>query len=334
MTTINQTHIDQLRTSIDVLVRVLKITDSIDVESARRLNPPDVQTLLRIGDRGQCIATDISKFLNVAPTTTSSIVDRLSRRGLVTRDRSDENRRIVHLTLTEQGQRVRSEIIDAQNKDCAAMLALLDTSERELFVGLLEKVPSKFLDYTNLVLYDIRMYRFYQISIYIIISVLLIGCARTPPAELVSFNQPPTIPDTVSGISHTEKVSVVGTPNDLITYLINLPLEEVFEEVEGLPAVDRTEPMTPDWGRVGTERRVILADGHQAAERLLEIKPSQSFRYQVWGFTNSAGSFARYAVGNRRRRNRCRARHQLDIYLQAQNARIYSPSHFFFDNMG
>lgn len=143
MTTINQTHIDQLRTSIDVLVRVLKITDSIDVESARRLNPPDVQTLLHIGDRGQCIAKDISNLLNVVPTTTSSIIDRLSRRGLVTRDRSDENRRIVHLTLTEKGQRVRSEIIDAQNKDCVLMLALLEPSERALLVGLLEKVSSK-----------------------------------------------------------------------------------------------------------------------------------------------------------------------------------------------
>ena len=129
-------------------------------------------------------------------------------------------------------------------------------------------------------------------------SALLFGCAQTPPAELVSFNKPPSIPDTLSGISHTEAVSVVGTtPDDLITYLINLPLEEIFEEVEGLPAVARTDLMTPDWGQVGTERRVILTDGHQAAERLLEIKTGQSFRYQVWGFTNSAGSFARYAVG-------------------------------------
>ena len=134
--------IAELRTAIDAMVRAFKITDDVVVGSAGKLNPSDVQALLFIRDHDLCIASDISAFLGVVPTTSSAIIERLVRRGLVVRDRTEANRRIVQLSLTRSGRQTTDAIIEEQNSHCAQMLARLEPAERGGFVRAMTKIAS------------------------------------------------------------------------------------------------------------------------------------------------------------------------------------------------
>ena len=133
--------IETLRAGIDVLVRVLKITDRLSVpDSELRLNPPDTQALLFIARHPQCISSAIGELLGVAPTTTTTIIDRLVRQDLVLRTRTEANRRVVLLALTPLGEGVVEKILEEQRRHCERMLDALPAEARPRFVANLQTI--------------------------------------------------------------------------------------------------------------------------------------------------------------------------------------------------
>ena len=100
------------------------------VEGALKLNPIDVQALLFIADHPGCTASVVGQHLGVVATTTSALLDRLVRYGLVLRERVESNRRIVHLSLRAAGQERVKRLIETANAHCRAMLEVLAPEER------------------------------------------------------------------------------------------------------------------------------------------------------------------------------------------------------------
>lgn len=143
MTTPTATQIETLRLSIDALVRVFRVTDSPALgRGMPKLNPPDIQALLFVARNPDCIAADVSAFLGVVPTTTSALVDRLVRQGLLLRARTEANRRVVLLQLTEMGEEVVRQIIAQQDDHCRIMLEALSETERETFLKAAQKIST------------------------------------------------------------------------------------------------------------------------------------------------------------------------------------------------
>ena len=139
----SQTQIDTLRLSIDALVRVFRITDSPALgPDAPRLNPPDMQALLFVAQNPDCISADVGAFLGVVPTTTSALVDRLVRQGLLLRARTETNRRVVLLRLTDTGAELVRQIIAQQNDHCRIMLEALSETERDAFLSAARKIAT------------------------------------------------------------------------------------------------------------------------------------------------------------------------------------------------
>ncbi len=141
MSKVSHTQIESLRLAIDALVRVFKITDSLKVDpSIPKLNPPDVQALLYISKNPHCISNDVSHFLGTSPTTTSALIDRLVRRGLILRGRTEENRRIVQLTCSADGERVAKKVIAEQDSHCEEMLRKLSAADRKNFLSAINTI--------------------------------------------------------------------------------------------------------------------------------------------------------------------------------------------------
>lgn len=136
--------LERLRQGIDTLVRVLKIADATQLPDGKApLNPSDSQTLIFVAMHEGCIGSDIAKFLGVSATTVSAIVDRLVRRGLVRRERTEANRRVVLLSVTPDGRKAAEAILDEQRKHCALMLEALSPSSRRDFVNHISKIAQK-----------------------------------------------------------------------------------------------------------------------------------------------------------------------------------------------
>jgi DNA-binding MarR family transcriptional regulator len=135
----------RLREAFVALIRNFKAPDRHHFGHGQKqpLNPPDTETLLFVGNHPDCMASDVAQYIGVAPTTASSIIDRLVRRDLLSRDRTEENRRVVKLRLTQKGNRATQRIIYLQLTKCAALLITLQPEERQVFLKLISKMASK-----------------------------------------------------------------------------------------------------------------------------------------------------------------------------------------------
>ncbi len=67
------------------------------------LTIPQFRSLAFLYRRGGCSLSELAEHLGVMPPTASSLVDRLVRSGLATRDLNESSRRQVVLQLTREG---------------------------------------------------------------------------------------------------------------------------------------------------------------------------------------------------------------------------------------
>ena len=84
--------------------------------------------------------TQLAQTAMVDPGNTSGIVDRLVREGWVERTRSDEDRRVVRITLSEKGQRVLHDLEPRHRAAVQEIMSGLSEEETALLGRLLEKI--------------------------------------------------------------------------------------------------------------------------------------------------------------------------------------------------
>jgi DNA-binding MarR family transcriptional regulator len=82
------------------------------IQKRVRLDTPDhgltftqLFVLASLNRHGQMKMSDLSERLGLTNSTTSGIVDRLVKMGLVCRNRSEQDRRVVYVALTDVSQR-------------------------------------------------------------------------------------------------------------------------------------------------------------------------------------------------------------------------------------
>ncbi|MEM1118470.1 MAG: MarR family transcriptional regulator [Bacteroidota bacterium] len=93
-----------------------------------------------LGVRGPSRMGAIADHLGVGQSAVTPLVDRLEAAGLAERRRSDADRRVWRVDLTEAGRDVFAAESAAYERLAAEMLAPLEPAERETLVGLLGKM--------------------------------------------------------------------------------------------------------------------------------------------------------------------------------------------------
>ena len=92
----------------EVLVSLRRVTRAIDLHSKHLmktagLTAPQMLILQTLRDQGDAIISDIANQVSLSQATVTSIMDRLEKRGLVIRERSNQDKRKVFASLTEAG---------------------------------------------------------------------------------------------------------------------------------------------------------------------------------------------------------------------------------------
>lgn len=72
------------------------------------LTHPQYLVMLALWERSPRSLRDLSEALQLDPGTLSPLVKRLERGGLVTRERDEQDERVLCLTLTAKGRRLRA----------------------------------------------------------------------------------------------------------------------------------------------------------------------------------------------------------------------------------
>jgi len=93
----------------DVLIALRRIIRAIDMRSRRLMQQagftgPQLLILQALGAHGEMSAGDLAREVNLSQGTVTSILDRLEKRGLIQRVRSETDRRKVFVTLTDSGK--------------------------------------------------------------------------------------------------------------------------------------------------------------------------------------------------------------------------------------
>jgi DNA-binding MarR family transcriptional regulator len=93
----------------DVLISLRKIIQSIDLHSRFLvkqvgLTGPQLIILQEVSKSGEIPIGKLAKTISLSQATVSGILDRLEKRGLVTRQRGETDRRQVFLQVTQQGK--------------------------------------------------------------------------------------------------------------------------------------------------------------------------------------------------------------------------------------
>lgn len=70
-----------------------------------QLTIPQIAVIILLNEHKEMSITDISQKMGLSKSTVSGIIDRMEKIGIITRKRSEHDRRIVTAILTEQFQR-------------------------------------------------------------------------------------------------------------------------------------------------------------------------------------------------------------------------------------
>lgn len=106
----------------------------------RGLTGPQFFALRILERRGQCGVSELAENLGVSLSATTGIVDRLYRSKLVTRERDENDRRVVWVKSTEAGSRLLKEVEAHRREKMSQTLGRLDEDDLVKLVEVMEKV--------------------------------------------------------------------------------------------------------------------------------------------------------------------------------------------------
>jgi len=139
MTEPTRAQVEQLTRAFERFTRRFKVAEAA-AAADNALNALDAETLVFIGDNPGCGMGDVARYLNVALTTMSSAVDRLVRKRLIERRRTEDDRRSLALTVTDQGRQAIDDHVAAYRELCRIMLRSLTPQEQGELIRLTEKI--------------------------------------------------------------------------------------------------------------------------------------------------------------------------------------------------
>jgi DNA-binding MarR family transcriptional regulator len=93
-----------------------------------------------LGRSGPLIMSQIADRANLSLSTATGLVDCLVSKGLVKRERSEEDRRIVRIELTSEGQNIYEQALQVRLHLVQGMLGALNKEEQETLVHLFRKI--------------------------------------------------------------------------------------------------------------------------------------------------------------------------------------------------
>jgi DNA-binding MarR family transcriptional regulator len=93
-----------------------------------------------LGDSGPRMMRELAEYLRLAVNSLTTIVDKLEHKGMARRQRSDEDRRIVRVELTDSGREVYDGAVEEKKHFLRGMLTTLTEDEQEIFLVLFRKI--------------------------------------------------------------------------------------------------------------------------------------------------------------------------------------------------
>lgn len=125
-----------------VLTRALDaVRKSIEKEiRTYGLNPTEFAVLELLYNKGEQSAQKIGEKVLIASSSITYVVDKLEKKELILRTPFSEDRRIINVSITEEGRQMMDEIFPVHTQGVQRILEGLDTKEKEEMITQLKKL--------------------------------------------------------------------------------------------------------------------------------------------------------------------------------------------------
>ncbi|MEH7084053.1 MarR family transcriptional regulator [Neobacillus drentensis] len=120
------------------------IHDRIKEEMAKnKLGITEFSVLEVLYQKGKQTIQQIGNCILVSSGSMTYVIDKLEQRGLLSRNACPDDRRMIHVTLTDGGNELMNEIMPKYHQFVHQMFEALDFDESETLVQLMNKVRNK-----------------------------------------------------------------------------------------------------------------------------------------------------------------------------------------------
>jgi DNA-binding MarR family transcriptional regulator len=133
------------RLDLRILRSLRRIIQAVDIHSRKlasqyKITGPQLVTLLCVTEQGPITTSEIGREVHLSNSTVVGILDRLESKGLVHRERSAMDRRIVMVSATESGHEVAASAPSPLQDVFAAALDQLPELEQTAIALSLERI--------------------------------------------------------------------------------------------------------------------------------------------------------------------------------------------------
>lgn len=128
----------------DVVEEILDQYRTVDEASANGphadLSCQELRLVEHLDDAGPRMMRELAEYLRLAVSSVTSVIDNLEKKKIVRRNRSEQDRRIVRVELTDSGRVVSQAALKEKTQLLRSMLAALTDDEQEIFMVLFRKI--------------------------------------------------------------------------------------------------------------------------------------------------------------------------------------------------
>jgi len=132
---------DELATILPKILRMMTRQQET-VFSTGDLSVPNIVILELLQERGSCRMSEIAASLSIGMSAATAIIDQMIGRGLVERERSREDRRVVNVSLQRKGRNSAVSIREGRRKVIRNLFSGLTQHEKELYLTLIKKIEA------------------------------------------------------------------------------------------------------------------------------------------------------------------------------------------------
>lgn len=135
---------ERVDTSLIALRRILRATEMFgrDLARAAGLTPAQFRVLQVISEKGSSTPKAISQRMGVSQATMTALIDKLESKGMVTRQRSERDRRQTDIVITGKGAAAIEQAPDALQQIFVRRFEALEDWEQAQLIASLERVAS------------------------------------------------------------------------------------------------------------------------------------------------------------------------------------------------
>ncbi|AKN33156.1 MarR family transcriptional regulator [Clostridium carboxidivorans P7] len=132
---------------IDEIVKISELINKIGEEGYKRFELTQAQFkvlyyLYLCGDEGSTSST-LSKKLGVKKPSVTTLIDRMTLKGIVIRQENENDRRYTKISITEEGKKILAEIIPDKENIIASLVGVLPEEEMQILHESLIKIRQR-----------------------------------------------------------------------------------------------------------------------------------------------------------------------------------------------